>query len=171
MGGRDISAFSMFPAEREVILLANTALEVGTRMSITLLLLAGFTANMVCVSEIGTVSTGNVLEVRLAAMRASAYLYEPIRNGYVTPRVAASSDDKAPCLPLFGDGSTPLPWLEPPNGALHALLANGGMGKTIASLRMWLVVADGFAEHGRTPLFVSLPQVLAKGAASYNLAC
>ena len=38
-------------------------MEVGTRMSNTLLLLAGFTANMVCVSDFGAVSTGNVLEM------------------------------------------------------------------------------------------------------------
>eukprot|EP00759_Apiculatamorpha_spiralis_P046900 PhF_6_TR42956/c0_g1_i1/m.65345 len=165
--GRDISMFSMFPKEAEVLLPVNTAFVVGNRLSETLLLQSGFASDMVVAMEIRSASDTQLaqpskIDWRLRSIRSSHYLYEPVKKKYVTPRIGLIDHCAEDQLhPLFGvDSAVVLPWVAPdvPFGSTVLLLADGGMGKTMTCMRLFSHVLETAPTF--TPVFVPLPQVL-----------
>eukprot|EP00759_Apiculatamorpha_spiralis_P011707 PhF_6_TR18949/c0_g1_i3/m.27781 len=178
--GRDISQFSMFPGEAEVLLPANTAFQVGYRMSDTLLTLTNFSSDIVTCAEVGSGAVEEIkdedkVQQRLQAIRAAEYLYDYVSKMYVTPRIAET--DNAPekhlkAIQFFRSTISEinpeeyiLPWNSTTTKLqhrFHLLLADGGMGKTMTTVRLVLDVIYGHkaGNHPYTPMFVSLPQIL-----------
>ena len=167
--GRDVSSFSVFPNEKEILMPANSAFMVGTRVSDTLLLMSGFPCDLVVAAEVGRglaprVAASSILSYRLESIRHMDYLYEMAVGGskYVVPDVGSAEDDRRSGISVQSLKSI-LPWRAGhtvADGSVHVLLGDGGSGKTTTSMWLWRTVLETASSSGRTPLFVALPQAL-----------
>ena len=167
--GRDVSSFSVFPREKEILMPANAAFMVGTRVSDTLLLMSGFPCDLVVAAEVGRGiarrdAASSTLSYRLESIRHMDYLYEMAVGGtkYVVPDIGSAEDDRRSGIPVQSLESL-LPWVgghAVTDGSVNVLLGDGGSGKTTTSMWLWRMVLKYASSSGRTPLFVALPQAL-----------